>query len=108
MSFGKRQYERVDFAKGLNVHIVGMDGTWRRACVMIDISQTGARLMVEGSLQGLNLKEFFLLLTSTGLVYRRCRMVRLSGDQIGIEFIRGDKPVSKRFAVKPALGEPAR
>jgi hypothetical protein len=38
---------------------------------MIDVSQTGARLLIEGSLEGLDLKEFFLLLSSTGLAYRR-------------------------------------
>jgi hypothetical protein len=42
---------------------------------MIDVSQTGARLLIEGSLEGLDLKEFFLLLSSTGLAYRRCELV---------------------------------
>jgi hypothetical protein len=31
------------------------------------VSQTGARLHIEGSLVGLDFKEFFLLLSSTGL-----------------------------------------
>src|SRR5271167_1933329 len=88
MKFGDRQHERVDFERGIAVYIMGIDGTWRRNCLMNDISQTGARLSVEGSLEGLDLKEFFLLLSSTGLAYRRCRMVRLAGDQIGIEFLK--------------------
>ena len=59
----------------------------------IDVSQTGARLRIEGSLEGLNLKEFFLLLSSTGLVYRRCELVRVAGDEIGIAF-----PEQSRYA----------
>jgi hypothetical protein len=82
MAFGDRKSERVDFERGIHVYIMGIDGTWRRDCMMVDVSQTGARLRVEGSLEGLDLKEFFLLLSSTGLAYRRCSLVRLSGDQI--------------------------
>jgi PilZ domain len=92
MAFGDRKSERVDFEQGIRVYMMGIDGTWRRDCLMVDVSQTGARLTVEGSLEGLDLKEFFLLLSSTGLAYRRCRMVRLVGDQIGIEFL---KPATK-------------
>jgi hypothetical protein len=91
MAFGDRKSERVDFERGVRVHIMGIDGTWRRDCVMIDVSQTGARLCIEGSFEGLDLKEFFLLLSSTGLAYRRCRMVRVAGDQIGVEFLARDK-----------------
>lgn len=46
-------------------------------------------LNVEGSIQGLNLKEFFLLLSSTGLAYRRCELVRVNGTQMGIQFLKG-------------------
>jgi hypothetical protein len=88
MAFGDRKSERVDFEQGIRVYMMGIDGTWRRDCLMVDVSQTGARLSVEGSLEGLDLKEFFLLLSSTGLAYRRCRMVRLAGDQIGVEFLK--------------------
>src|ERR1700721_1500588 len=87
MAFGDRKSERVDFERGVRVHIMGIDGTWRRDCIMIDVSQTGARLCIEGSFEGLDLKEFFLLLSSTGLAFRRCRMVRVDGDQIGVEFL---------------------
>lgn len=98
MAYGDRKSERVDFDHGIHVYIMGIDGTWRRDCLMVDVSQTGARLCVEGSLEGLDLKEFFLLLSSTGLAYRRCRMVRLDGDQIGVEFIKPDKAKKKATA----------
>src|SRR6201986_5639156 len=96
MTFGLRKIERVNFERGVNVFIMGIDGTWRRNCVMRDVSQTGARLKVESSIQGLDLREFFLLLSSTGLAYRRCKLVRVDGDQIGIEFLAPSKPSKNR------------
>src|SRR5664279_780180 len=95
MAFGNRKSERVDFERGIPVFIMGIDGTWRRDCLMVDVSQTGARLCVEGSLEGLDLKEFFLLLSSTGLAYRRCQMVRVASDQIGVKFLARDKAERK-------------
>src|SRR3982075_2147362 len=91
MPYGDRKSERVDFERGVRVYIMGIDGTWRRDCMMIDGSQTGARLCVAGSFVGLDLKEFFRVLSSTGLAFRRCRMVRVAGDQIGVEFLARDK-----------------
>jgi PilZ domain len=101
MAFGDRKSDRVDFERGIPVYIMGIDGTWRRNCMLVDVSQTGARLCVEGSIDGLDLKEFFLLLSSTGLAYRRCRMVRLAGDQIGVEFLKPDKAAAKKQSPKP-------
>jgi hypothetical protein len=88
MAYGARKSERVNFANPIKVHIMAIDGTWRRTCELLDASSTGARLLVEGSLEGLQLKEFFLLLSSTGLVYRRCEMIRISGDEIGVHFLK--------------------
>ena len=99
MAFGDRKSERVDFESGIPVYIMGIDGTWRRDCLMFDVSQTGACLYVEGTLDGLNLNEFFLLLSSTGLAYRRCELVRVAGDQIGVAFLAQDT-FSKRKSAK--------
>ena len=96
MSYGDRKSERVDFERGIHVYIMGIDGTWRRDCMMVDVSQTGARLHVEGPLEGLDLKEFFLLLSSTGLAFRRCQMVRVTGDQIGVKFLAREKAGKSR------------
>jgi PilZ domain len=101
MAFGDRKSERVDFERGIPVFMMGIDGTWRRECMMVDVSQTGARLRVEGSLKGLDLKEFFLLLSSTGLAYRRCSLIRLDGDQIGVGFLARDKNIRKKASAKP-------
>jgi hypothetical protein len=95
MAYGDRKSGRVDFERGIRVYIMGIDGTWRRECMMVDVSQTGARLRIEGSAEGLDLKEFFLLLSSTGLAFRRCQLVRMDGDQIGIRFLARDRAVKK-------------
>jgi hypothetical protein len=100
MAYGDRKSGRVDFERGIPVYMMGIDGTWRRDCMMIDVSQTGARLVIEGSLDGLDLKEFFLLLSSTGLAYRRCKLVRVAGDQIGVAFLTQDTFAKKKAAKK--------
>jgi PilZ domain len=93
----RRRGERVTFDRGIGAHMMGIDGTWRRDCAMEDISETGAKLTVEGSVEGLPLKEFFLLLSSTGLAYRRCELVWVNGNQIGVNFI---KPSEKKKSTK--------
>lgn len=102
----QRRNPRVDFESGMDVQIMGIDGTWRRACRMIDVSDGGALLRIEGGIAGLDLKEFFLLLSSAGLAYRRCRLVRINGDEVGVCFI---KPVGgkKRGFPSPARPQPA-
>ena len=95
--------ERVTFSRGYDVCIMAIDGTWRRDCTLNAISDTDAILTVEGSIQGLNLKEFFLLLSSTGLAYRRCELAWVNGDQIGVNFLKqGDK---KKKAARRAAAE---
>src|ERR1700719_624389 len=81
--------DRVTFSRGYDVCIMGIDGTWRRACQLNAISDNDAILTVEGSIQGLNLKEFFLLLSSTGRAYRRCELVCVNAAEMDIEFLKG-------------------
>ncbi len=101
-----RKSQRIDFERGIDVQIMGIDGTWRRSCRMLDASDGGALLKVDGSVGDLDLKEFFLLLSSTGLAYRRCKMVRVNGDQIGVIFLRPDvkkksaSPSARRVSVE--------
>ena len=94
--------ERVTFSRGYGVCIMGIDGTWRRDCLLNAISDFDATLSVEGSIQGLNLKEFFLLLSSTGLAYRRCELLRVNGTQIDVQFLKG------KHRKKRADGGPSR
>ncbi len=98
----RRRGDRIVFERGFAAHMMGIDGTWRRDCVMEDVSETGAKLTVEGSVEGLHLKEFFLLLSSTGLAYRRCELAWVNGDQIGVNFLKqGDKKKKASRARRP-------
>ena len=89
MAEDSKSADRVTFSRGHDVCIMAIDGTWRRDCQLNAISDNDAVLTVEGSIQGLNLKEFFLLLSSTGLAYRRCELVRVNGAEVDIQFLRG-------------------
>jgi hypothetical protein len=101
MSEEHRGTDRVTFSRGYDVCIMAIDGTWRRDCQLNAISDNDAELTVEGSIQGLNLKEFFLLLSSTGLAYRRCELVRVNGTEMDIRFLRG-KHAKKRSGASKA------
>src|SRR5437868_13486657 len=99
----RRKGDRITFERGIPAHMMGIDGTWRRDCVMEDVSEVGAKLMVDGSVEGLNLREFFLLLSSTGLAYRRCELSWVNGEQIGVNFLKhGDKKKKARRAAAEA------
>ena len=47
----KRKDSRVQFSRGIDVQIVAIDGTWRRACVMLDVADKGAKLEVKNSIK---------------------------------------------------------
>jgi hypothetical protein len=102
MSEDNKGTERVTFSRGYDVCIMAIDGTWRRDCQLNAISDADATLTVEGSIQGLNLKEFFLLLSSTGLAYRRCELVRVNGTEMDIHFLRGKNAKKRSGAASKA------
>ncbi|MEH2488771.1 hypothetical protein V1280_004710 [Bradyrhizobium sp. AZCC 2230] len=84
------------------VNLMGSDGTWRRSGVLLDVSQTGAKLEVEGTLDVLQAKEFFLVLSSTGLAYRRCELVWIDGTMAGVHFINGNSKKKSASAMAAA------
>ena len=85
-----RRASRVRMDHRQSVNLMGSDGTWRRRCVLLDVSNTGARIEVEGTLDVLQAKEFFMVLSSTGLAYRRCELCWVNGEQIGVQFLKQD------------------
>ena len=82
----------VVFDKGFAANMMAIDGTWRRPCTVEDVSDSGAKLTVDGPVKGIALAEFFLVLSTMGTAYRRCHLVWVNGNQVGVQFIRpGDK-----------------
>ncbi len=89
----QRKAHRIVFERGFAANMMAIDGTWQRPCTMEDVSNTGARLTVDGSVQDLAMKEFFLVLSTMGKAYRRCQLAWVNGNQIGVHFL---KPVEKK------------
>jgi hypothetical protein len=104
MTENGKSVERVTFSRGYDVCMMAIDGTWRRNCQLSAISEDDAVLNVEGSIQGLNLKEFFLLLSSTGLAYRRCELVRVNGAEMDIQFLTGRHGNNRKSGARKDAG----
>jgi hypothetical protein len=95
-----RKAHRVVFERGFAANMMAIDGTWQRPCKMQDVSETGAKLTVDGSIEGLPLKEFFLVLSTMGKAYRRCQLAWVNGDQVGVSFIKASD--AKKKSQQPA------
>ncbi len=84
----RRKAHRVQFEKPLAAKVMAIDGTWCRECHLLDVSENGARITLEGPAAGLD--EFFLVLSSFGSpVYRRCKRAWGDGSQLGVAFQKG-------------------
>jgi hypothetical protein len=89
--YGDRKGERVRFDNGVDVMLLAIDGSWRRPATLVDISASGAKVILHESISGLNTKEFFLLLTPSGRTFRRCERIRVNGKELGMRFIASAK-----------------
>src|ERR1700761_3162062 len=99
----RRNFGRVLFGRGYTARIMAIDGTWERECRIGDVSEVGAKLSINGSVNGIDTREFFLVLSTTGSAHRRCERVWLNGEEIGVRFLR-DQPGGppKRNRGRPA------
>jgi hypothetical protein len=59
------------------------------AAFPFDVSDTGAELRIDGSTDVLKAREFFLLLSTTGLAFRRCELIWINGPDAGVHFVSG-------------------
>ena len=82
----KRLNDRVSFSQGVAVEIVSIDGTWRRECRLLEVGEDDAILSVAGSVAGLNSKEFFLVLSTSGAFAAASSSV-VNGDQVDVKFL---------------------
>ena len=79
----QRKAHRVVFERGFAANMMAIDDTWQRPCTMQDVSETGARLSIGGSIEG----EFFLVLSTVGKAYRRCQLAWVNGDPVGVRLV---------------------
>jgi hypothetical protein len=90
MASDRRQNDRVAFERGFPAAITALDGKWRMPCAMDDVSNEGAKLTVKGNVEGIDLKEFILLLSANGKAFRRCELSWIEGSELGVRFIKSD------------------
>ena len=99
-----RKAKRVVFERGFAANMMAIDGTWRRSCVMEDASDGGAKLTVEGPLEGLQLSVSAAFLNWACLSPLRISMGH--GDQFGVTFLRRTD-VKRNAETKPKSETPA-
>jgi hypothetical protein len=95
MGKDQRKTGRVTFTQGMPARIIAIDGTWSRDCLVLDAGDAGAKLEFETSVAELNLKEFLLQLSTSG-VFRRCELAWINGAQIGVHFLKSKPSGRKR------------
>jgi len=94
----RRREPRVNFARGISVKILAIDGTWQRDCEMLDVSDIGVSLKFPEQHHTFGLKEFFLVLSSMGSAHRRCQTVWTESGRLGATFVAGrDEPKRSQF-----------
>jgi hypothetical protein len=84
-SVGTEESISVSFETPRHGKLVAIDGTSCRECDVLELSQTGAQLRIDDSLG--STQEFFLLLTNFGApVFRHCKVLRVQGERLDVEF----------------------
>ncbi len=82
----RRGAARFVFQESIPARLFGIDGAWCRDCRILDISDLGARIGIDWSAQGLQMQEFFLVLSTRGTAHRRCELAWFRGEEIGVRF----------------------
>jgi hypothetical protein len=95
MSDTQEQDKRVAFERPVDARLMAIDGTWQRGCKIYDVSETSAKLVIDGAITDIGQKEFFLVLSATGLAYRHCELAWVNGEFIGVQFFNRGR-ASKR------------
>jgi PilZ domain len=81
------QRENIRRSVRQGARIVAVDGSALGACTMVDVSATGARLVLETS--DLLPDRLFLLLSHNGNLRRLCSVVWQTGATAGVQFMFG-------------------
>lgn len=96
MTYGDRKSPRIAFTNAIDATVISIDGTCQHPCVVFDISESGAKIALVAENGVFELQEFFLLMSTRGVVHRRCRTVRRFGKEIGVAFVRDESKRSLR------------
>jgi hypothetical protein len=91
----RRGLDRYRFGQGYPMRVMALDGAWQVPCTIIDVSRTGAKIHLDGPVDGIDLKSnnFILKLSQFGTARRDCELVWHRGDFIGVRFLRPHDPL---------------
>lgn len=70
--------------------LVATDGSWGRNCRVLDVSDGGAKLALETPTE--LPKEFFLALSVRGKAARKCQLMWVDDNEIGVQFVMPEEP----------------
>lgn len=82
----EKDSKRVAFERPIEARLMAIDGTWQRSCKIHEVSETTAKLVIDGSVTEIGQREFFLVLSATGLAYRHCELSWVNGEYVGVQF----------------------
>ena len=91
----QRKDKRVAFERPIEARLMSIDGTWQRACKIHDVSEMGAKLVIDGAVTDIGQREFFLVLSPVGLVYRHCELAWVNGEFVGVQFLNRNKAAKR-------------
>jgi hypothetical protein len=91
----RRVIDRYRFGQGYPMRVIARDGSWEVPCTIIDVSRTGAKIHLDGPVDGIDLKaqDFILKLSQFGTARRPCELVWHRGEFIGVRFLKPHDPL---------------
>ena len=97
LGWGRRRSLRRHFGYPGQMHFE--EGAPPQACIIIDMSETGAQLQVPADIEVSG--EFSLLIGGNSHVRRHCRVVWRTHNRVGVNFRMGVKNGSAQMAARP-------
>jgi hypothetical protein len=91
----RRVIDRYRFGQGYPMRVTARDDSWQVPCTIIDVSETGAKIHLDGPVDGIDLKakDFILKLSQFGTARRECELVWHRGEFIGVRFLQPHNPL---------------
>ena len=89
----RRAADRYRFGQGYSMRVHARDGSWQIPCTIVDVSEGGAKIHLDGPADGIDLKakDFILKLSQFGAAERECELAWHRGEFIGVRFLKSNK-----------------
>src|SRR5262249_10290274 len=87
----RRGLKRVNFGRGYTAKVMAIDGSWEPDCRIAAVADAAARRSSRGRIEDIARRESLPGLTPAGPAPRRCQRIWISGDELGVRFLK-DSP----------------